>query len=67
MSGGVPAGTLHEHSVDERTVFWLLIDLSNCNLIPNLEFKAQLIDGDDLLSCKILQSGSEKGLREEET
>jgi len=67
MGGGVPTGTLHEHSVDERTIFWFLINLSNGDLIPDLEFKAQLIDSDDLLSCEILQGGCEEGLREEET
>ena len=67
MDGLVPSGSFEVHSVAEHSVCWLLCDILRVDLVVNLKVIVELIDGDCVLSCVVLQSASEEGLREEET
>ena len=67
MSLTVPSCTFHIHTIDETTIFRRLGYGWGCSIVAHLEVKAELIDGDLVLSSIILERTSEESLREEET
>ena len=63
----IPSGTFNEHTIDVATVFGLLFDVFVGDVIEELEIEGELIDGDGVLSGKVLEHTGNESLREEET
>lgn len=66
MRGIVPAGTFHEHAMDEATIIRRLRDRGRSSIVAYLEVVAELIDSDLVFTSIVLKRAREEGLREEE-
>ena len=61
-----PLGALQEKAVDVAAVIRLFLDVLLLNL-QVLELEGQLVDGNHVFPCVVLQRSGQKGLGEEET
>jgi hypothetical protein len=67
MDGLIPSCSLEVHSITENTILWFLCDFLWIEFIINLEVHVQLINGNNMLSGKVLSCTSEESLWEEES
>lgn len=63
----VPATTFKEYTVNVAPILRLLFHLCVSHVVNDLKLEPNLIDSDDMLSCKVLKGSCDKGLREEES
>jgi len=63
----VPSGAFHEKTMDVDTIFWRFAEVILLLIRDDDEVELDVINGDDVLSGKVLSSTCQEGLGEEET
>ena len=63
----VPSASLKEHSKDDTSSFWSLLDVFKGEIVPDNETVTELINGNCLLTGKVLHGSSQESLWEEES
>ena len=64
----IPPASLEEYSINIAAKLWFFLNLSMMgDVVEELKFEVEFIDGDLLFPCVVLEAAGDEGLGEEES